>query len=54
MRQPPEVYKGYVDAGAQVPKILDYGGMAGSKFAARSAQKLREAEDELMRLVRDT
>jgi phthiodiolone/phenolphthiodiolone dimycocerosates ketoreductase len=43
--------KGFVDAGLQVPKILDYGGMAGLKFAARSAQKVRDAEDELMRLV---
>jgi phthiodiolone/phenolphthiodiolone dimycocerosates ketoreductase len=43
--------KGFVDAGLRVPKILDYSGMAGSKFAARSAAKVREAEDELMRLV---
>ncbi len=43
--------KTYVDAGLRVPKILDYGGMAGLKFGARSAQKVREAEDELMRLV---
>jgi phthiodiolone/phenolphthiodiolone dimycocerosates ketoreductase len=43
--------KGFVDAGMRVVKILDYGGMAGLKFAARSAQKVREAEDELMRLV---
>jgi phthiodiolone/phenolphthiodiolone dimycocerosates ketoreductase len=45
------ILKGYIDAGLRVPKILDYGGMAGLKFAARSAQKVREAEDELMRLV---
>jgi phthiodiolone/phenolphthiodiolone dimycocerosates ketoreductase len=43
--------KGYVDAGLRVCKILDYGGMAGLSFAARSAQKVREAEDELMRLA---
>lgn len=43
--------KGYMDAGLQVPKILDYGGMAGLKYAARSAQKVRDAEDELIRLV---
>jgi phthiodiolone/phenolphthiodiolone dimycocerosates ketoreductase len=43
--------KGFVDAGLRVPKILDYGGMAGLKYAARSAQKVREAEDELLRLV---
>jgi phthiodiolone/phenolphthiodiolone dimycocerosates ketoreductase len=43
--------KGFVDAGLRVPKILDYGGMAGLKYAARSAQKVRDAEDELMRLL---
>jgi phthiodiolone/phenolphthiodiolone dimycocerosates ketoreductase len=43
-------YKGYADAGAQVIKILDYGGMAGTKFAARSAQRAREAEDALLRM----
>jgi len=35
----------------RVCKILDYGGMAGLKYAARSAQKVRDAEDELLRLV---
>lgn len=44
-------YKGYVDAGLRVAKILDYSGMAGLKHAARSAQKVREAEDALLRLV---
>jgi phthiodiolone/phenolphthiodiolone dimycocerosates ketoreductase len=43
--------QGFVEAGLRVPKILDYGGMAGLAYAARSAQKVREAEDELMRLV---
>jgi phthiodiolone/phenolphthiodiolone dimycocerosates ketoreductase len=43
--------KGYADAGLRVPKILDYSGMAGLKFGARSAEKVREAEDEFMRLV---
>jgi phthiodiolone/phenolphthiodiolone dimycocerosates ketoreductase len=50
-RQIARTLKGYVDAGLRVPKILDYGGMAGMKFAARSAHKVRDAEDELMRLV---
>ncbi len=45
--------KGFVDAGMRVVKIMDYGGMAGLKFAARSAEKVRAAEDELMRLVGD-
>ena len=44
-------YKGYVDAGLRVAKLLDYSGMAGLKWAARSAQKVREAEDALIRLV---
>ena len=45
------ILKGYVEAGLRVPKILDYGGMAGLSFAARSAQKVQNAEDELMRLL---
>jgi len=45
------IVKGYAEAGLRVPKLLDYSGMAGLKFAARSAQKVREAEDELMRLL---
>jgi phthiodiolone/phenolphthiodiolone dimycocerosates ketoreductase len=43
--------KGFVDAGLRVPKILDYGGMAGLKYAQLSPQKVRDAEDELLRLV---
>jgi len=42
--------KAYVDAGLRVPKILDYGAMAGLKYAAASAENVRAAEDELMRL----
>lgn len=42
--------KGFVEAGLRVPKILDYGGMAGLKYGAISAAKVRETEDELMRL----
>jgi phthiodiolone/phenolphthiodiolone dimycocerosates ketoreductase len=41
-------YKQYADAGAKVIKILDYGGMAGLKFGARSAQMTRAAEDALL------
>lgn len=44
-------YKGYVDAGMRMVKLLDYSGMAGLKWAASSARKVREAEDELQRLV---
>jgi phthiodiolone/phenolphthiodiolone dimycocerosates ketoreductase len=51
---PPEkvaaYYKQFHDAGARVIKILDYGGMAGMKFGARSAQRTREAEDALLRM----
>jgi len=34
----------------RVFKVMDYGGMAGAKFAAKSAQKVREVEDEVLRL----
>ena len=40
----------YVDAGLRVPKILDYGAMAGLSNAAASADNVREVEDELMDL----
>lgn len=43
--------QGFVEAGLRVPKIMDYSGMAGAKFAAKSGAKVREAEDALMRLV---
>jgi len=42
--------KEFVDAGLRVPKILDYGAMAGLRFAAASAENVRQTEDELMRL----
>jgi phthiodiolone/phenolphthiodiolone dimycocerosates ketoreductase len=45
--------KAFVDAGLRVPRIHDYSGQAGLKFAAQSAAKVRAAEDELMRLVGD-
>jgi phthiodiolone/phenolphthiodiolone dimycocerosates ketoreductase len=41
----------FAEAGLQVIKVMDYGAMGGAKHAARSAQKVREAEDELMRLT---
>lgn len=49
-KQVARIVKTYCDAGLRVPKILDYGGMAGLKFGALSAQKVREAEDELLSL----
>jgi phthiodiolone/phenolphthiodiolone dimycocerosates ketoreductase len=39
------------EAGLRVASILDYSGMAGQAFALRSAAKVRETEDEIMRLV---
>ena len=50
-KQVAKIVKGYCDAGLRVPKILDYGGMAGLAYGADSARKVREAEDELMRLT---
>lgn len=44
------IVKTYVDAGLRVPKIMDYGAMAGLRFAAASADNVRRAEDELIRL----
>ncbi len=44
------IIKNFVDAGLQVPKILDYGAMAGLKYAASSAANVSAAEDELIRL----
>lgn len=46
-------FKGLADAGMRVFKVLDYGGMAGAKFAATSAAKVRETEDEVLRLCGD-
>jgi phthiodiolone/phenolphthiodiolone dimycocerosates ketoreductase len=43
--------KGFCDAGLRVFKLMDYSGMAGLKFGPGSAQKVREAEDELLCLV---
>ncbi|HEX7753234.1 MAG TPA: LLM class flavin-dependent oxidoreductase [Novosphingobium sp.] len=46
-------FKGFADAGMRVFKVMDYGGMAGAKFAATSAAKVRETEDEVLRLCGD-
>jgi phthiodiolone/phenolphthiodiolone dimycocerosates ketoreductase len=48
-----KIVKTYVDAGLRVPKILDYGAMAGLKYAQASAANVRAAEDELMRICGD-
>jgi phthiodiolone/phenolphthiodiolone dimycocerosates ketoreductase len=45
-----KIIQNFVDAGLRVPKILDYGAMAGLKHTASSAANVRAAEDELIRL----
>jgi phthiodiolone/phenolphthiodiolone dimycocerosates ketoreductase len=49
-QQVARVVADFVDAGLRVPKILDYGAMAGLSHTAASADNVREVEDELMRL----
>lgn len=49
-RQVAQRMQGFVEAGLKVIKFMDYGGMAGTKFGALSAAKVRQAEDELMAL----
>jgi phthiodiolone/phenolphthiodiolone dimycocerosates ketoreductase len=43
--------KPYIDAGMRVFRIHDLSSLGGLKFAARSGQKIRAAEDELLRLT---
>ena len=43
--------KGFCDAGMRVFKLMEYGSMAGLRFSAGSADKVRETEDEILRLV---
>ena len=43
-------FKGMADAGMRVFKVLDYGGMAGMKYGAKSAEKVRQVEDEILKL----
>ena len=43
--------KGFCDAGMRVFKLMEYGSIAGLRFSARSADKVRETEDEILRLV---
>ncbi|HEX8058246.1 MAG TPA: LLM class flavin-dependent oxidoreductase, partial [Novosphingobium sp.] len=53
-QQVAKTFKGFCDAGMRVFKVMDYGGMAGLKFAAGSAAKVRETEDEILRLCGET
>jgi phthiodiolone/phenolphthiodiolone dimycocerosates ketoreductase len=52
-REVAKIIKAYVDAGLRVPKILDYGAVAGLKYAESSAANVRAAEDELLQLCGD-
>jgi phthiodiolone/phenolphthiodiolone dimycocerosates ketoreductase len=48
-----KIIKTFVDAGLRVPKILDYGALAGFGYAEASAANVRAAEDELLQLCGD-
>jgi phthiodiolone/phenolphthiodiolone dimycocerosates ketoreductase len=48
-----KIIETFVDAGLRVPKILDYGAMAGLDYAEASAANVRAAEDELLQLCGD-
>jgi phthiodiolone/phenolphthiodiolone dimycocerosates ketoreductase len=52
-KQVAEKLSGFVDAGMRVVKIMDYGGMAGLKYGALSAQKVRDTEDALMAMCNE-
>jgi phthiodiolone/phenolphthiodiolone dimycocerosates ketoreductase len=52
-KQVARIIKTYVEAGLRVPKILDYGALAGLQYTAASAANVRQTEDELMRLCGD-
>ena len=49
-QQTARIVKDYCDAGLRVPAIIDYSRMAGQGYAAQSAAKIRQVEDELLRL----
>ena len=42
--------KAFCDAGMRVFKLMEYGSMAGLRFSAESADKVRDAEDALLAL----
>lgn len=52
-RQVAQKIKGFADAGMRVFKLMEYGSMAGMKFGATSASKVREAEDEVLSLCKE-
>ncbi len=44
--------KGFIDAGVTVYKLMEYGSMGGARFAATSALKVHETEDEIALLCK--
>ena len=50
-RQVAAKIKGFIDAGVQVYKLMEYGAMGGIRFSATSAAKVRETEDEIQKLL---
>lgn len=52
-KQVAAIIKTFVDAGLRVPKILDYGAMAGVAHSAASMANVVAAEDELLALCGD-
>ncbi len=52
-KQVASTIKTFVDAGLRVPKILDYGAMAGLGYTQTSAANVLAAEDELLQLCGD-
>lgn len=50
-KQVAKVVKSYIDAGLRVPKIVNNAAMAGLKYQARSAERVRETEEELAILL---
>jgi phthiodiolone/phenolphthiodiolone dimycocerosates ketoreductase len=50
-REVAQKLKGFCDAGMRVFKVLDYGAMGGLAFGSGSAAKVREVEDELLRMT---
>jgi phthiodiolone/phenolphthiodiolone dimycocerosates ketoreductase len=50
-KQVAQKIKGFADAGMRVFKLMEYGSMGGIRFSANSAAKVRETEDEILKLV---
>jgi phthiodiolone/phenolphthiodiolone dimycocerosates ketoreductase len=46
-----KIVKDFIDAGLRVPKIVNNAAMAGVKYQARSAERVRQTEEELALLL---